>query len=195
VVEPLDPAPVNVNTAPGEVLHALFAEVRQAPNVRTHESDGQPAADAAARHVARRSEGARRGDRDDAPAAEEAPGQGPLRGWQDFAERVMKPRFEAATNDTAKFVWLNLYRNLLTGRDSAARDGHGTRDFTSGPLGRLPRRAPARRAASSIPASPRAMNAVWQALAAPGFHARTRLGDPGTATKTRSSSIAARRSG
>lgn len=135
VVEPLVPSPVNVNTAPVSVLTAVFEEVRRSSDMRVHEADGQrrtapplaitrqQAKELAEEIVARRS----------ATEAEPGVAVGPFTGWQDFAERLMKPRFEAASGNPQKQVWLYLYRNLQTGRESVMEMGTAPVCFASGP--------------------------------------------------------------
>jgi hypothetical protein len=168
VVEPLVPAPVNVNTASGAVLLALFAEVRRAPSVRMHESDGRQRqtpmrgiSTSDAKALADEIETMRQGD-------ENVPGQGPFRGWQDFAERLWKPRFEAAGKDQAKMPWLYLYRNLQTGRDSAMEMGTAPVTFVSGPLVEI--RAGASRSRSTVAPGVAAREEITcLAAAVPGF--------------------------
>ncbi|MBX3464478.1 MAG: hypothetical protein KF830_15015 [Planctomycetes bacterium] len=130
VVEPLVPAPVNVNTAPVEVLTALFRELRRSAAVRVQDPDRrqrptpppavspQLARDLAAEIVERRN-----------PAS----GQGPFTGWQDLVERVLQPRLDAATSSAQRMLWLVLYRNLETGRDSVLEMGTAPLCFASGP--------------------------------------------------------------
>ncbi|MBK8100245.1 MAG: hypothetical protein IPK26_24340 [Planctomycetes bacterium] len=147
VVEPLVPAPVNVNTADIELLAALAMQIRRAWDVRVHEADGQrrqqppaPIGRSMARELAEQIAALR--------IADGAPGQGAFTGWQDFAERVFKPRFDAADNDTARERLLYLYRNLLSGRDSALDMGTLPIAFTSGPWVRY--RAAASSARSAV---------------------------------------------
>ncbi|MCC7061473.1 MAG: hypothetical protein IT456_01635 [Planctomycetes bacterium] len=168
LVEPLVPAPVNVNTASGAVLLAMFAEVRRAPNVRVHESDGRQRqtpmrgiSRSDAKALADEIETVRQGD-------ENVPGQGPFRGWQDFAERLWKPRFEAAGKDQAKMPWLYLYRNLQTGRDNAMEMGTAPVTFVSGPLVEI--RAGASRSRSVVAPGVAAREEILCiAAAVPGF--------------------------
>lgn len=168
LVEPLVPAPVNVNTASGAVLLAMFAEVRRAPNVRVHESDGKQRqtpmrgiSRSEAKALADEIETMRQGD-------ENVPGQGPFRGWQDFAERLWKPRFEAAGKDQAKMPWLYLYRNLQTGRDNSLEMGTAPVTFVSGPLVEI--RAGASRSRSVVAPGVAAREEITCIVAAvPGF--------------------------
>ena len=138
VVEPLVPAPVNVNTASAPVLTALFSEVRQAPGViNQHSTTGVQgsgvaaisrgqARDLADAIVTQRSE--ERGT-----GTPGGPRTGPFEGWRDVAERLMKPRLDAASTSAQKTPWIVLYRNLLTGRDSVLEMGTAPICFVSGP--------------------------------------------------------------
>ncbi|MBL8725780.1 MAG: hypothetical protein JNK49_17180 [Planctomycetes bacterium] len=142
-VEPLVPAPVNVNTAAAPVLAALFAEVRRSPDVRVVDADNRqrqkairgisPAeAQSLAEDIVARRQGG------DAAARGESGGSGdqavgPVQGWQDFCERWLRPRLEAASNSDAKLAWLQLYRNAQTGRDASTEMGTGPICFESGP--------------------------------------------------------------
>ncbi len=168
VVEPLLPAPVNVNTAPVEVLTALLRELRRSASVRVHDADGrqrtapppslspQEARDLAAEIVQRRSGDARE------------PGQGPFTGWQDFAERVLQPRLDAAGGNTQKLLWLTVYRNLETGRDSTLEMGTAPICFTSGPW--VGYRAAASRSRSLVAAGVAGRHErSGTALAVPGY--------------------------
>ncbi|HEX5054060.1 MAG TPA: hypothetical protein VFZ65_19935 [Planctomycetota bacterium] len=148
VVEPLVPAPVNVNTAGEAVLSAIFAEVRRETGVLLHEADGSrrtapPLAigRSQARELAAQIASLRQGD-------EGLPGQGPFTGWQDFVERVFKPRFEAGGSNPQKEAWIYLYRDLRTGRDSALEMGTAPICFRSGPW--VLYRAAASRSRSSV---------------------------------------------
>ncbi len=131
VVEPLIPAPVNLNTASEEVLTALFAGVRRAPAAEVHGANGgrtanpSPIAVGIARELAGEIVARRAGDG-------RVAGQGPFTGWRDVAERLWKPRLDAATGPQ-KSMWLDLYRNLETGRDSTIEMGTAPLCFTSGP--------------------------------------------------------------
>jgi len=137
LVEPLVPAPVNVNTASASVLTALFSEVRIAPTVLDHSTAGvqgsgvpaitrSQARELADAIVVQRS--AERGS-----SSPGGPAMGPFEGWRDIAERLMKPRFAAASTSAAKTPWIVLYRNLLTGRDSMLEMGTAPICFLSGP--------------------------------------------------------------
>ncbi|MEO6594502.1 MAG: hypothetical protein ABIP94_07100, partial [Planctomycetota bacterium] len=148
VVEPLVPAPINVNTADEAVLVATFAEVRREIAVLLHETDGSrrstpPLAISRgqARELAQQLLALRQGD-------ERVPGQGPFTGWQDFVERVFKPRFEDGGSSAQKELWVYLYRNLQTGRDSALEMGTAPICFQSGPW--VHYRAAASRSSSSV---------------------------------------------
>ncbi|HEU4417381.1 MAG TPA: hypothetical protein VFT55_00505, partial [Planctomycetota bacterium] len=152
VVEPLVPAPVNVNTASAAVLTALFSEVRQAPAVITHSTGGVqgsgvlPVSRAQARELADAIVTLRSAERGSGSPG--GPATGPFEGWRDFAERLMKPRFDAASTSAQKSPWVTLYRNLLTGRDSMLEMGTAPISFLSGPW--VGFRAAASRARSTV---------------------------------------------
>lgn len=168
VVEPLVPVPVNVNTAVADVLTAVFAEVRRAPAVKVHDGDNRQRqtplrgiSHAEAQTLAEEIVALRAGD-------PQTPGQGPFRGWQDFCERLLKPRFEAAKNDTDKLPWLVLYRDLHTGRDSQLEMGTSPVTFASGPW--VGYRAGASRSRSSVaPGVAARHERTGVAAAVPGF--------------------------
>lgn len=146
VVEPLIPVPVNVNTASPEVLTVLLSELRTAADVRAHEGDGpRPTLPRSlgvgeARHFADAIETLRR------PA--NTPGSGPFTGWRDFVERLWKPRFEEVKGNTETQLWVSVYRNLQTGRDSTIEMGTAPVCFQSGPW--VAYRAAASRSRSAI---------------------------------------------
>ncbi|MFM1871366.1 MAG: hypothetical protein RL398_788, partial [Planctomycetota bacterium] len=132
VVEPLVPSPVNINTAPVAVLSALLREVRRSFDVRVPEADGRQRAApplAVSRGLANELAEAiatlRVGDGRD-------PGTGPFTGWKDFVDRILVPRL-AEASDAQKRMWMYLYRNLETGRDSACEMGTAPLTFRSGP--------------------------------------------------------------
>ena len=169
VVEPLVPAPVNLNTASRRVLMALFSNVRRAADVRIHAGDNR-----------QRSTPPRSISRNEAEAlADEIlalrvlengePGQGPFKGWQDLVERVITPRLQAASNTADKQRWIYFYRNLRTGRDSVLEMGTAPIGFDSGPWVRY-------RAAASIkrsrvaPGIAARHERVGTAAAVPGYH-------------------------
>jgi hypothetical protein len=131
VIEPLIPAPVNVNTASLEVLLAACANVRQAGAVRMTEDQHQRSS--SPRDVGRSEALALAMDILAQRTPSAAPGQGPFRGWRDFAERVFKPRFDAARSNQEKQAWVAAYRNLQTGRDSVLEMGTTPITFRSGP--------------------------------------------------------------
>ncbi len=124
VVEPLIPAPININTASTEVLTAVCSDVRTAADVRVHEGDRRPASPRWIRESEARL------------FAEELAtlrGSGPFTGWQDLVERVWKPRFELLKTPAEKGPWVALYRSLQTGRDSTIEMGTVPICFQSGP--------------------------------------------------------------
>lgn len=126
VVEPLVPAPVNVNTAEPAVLAALMAGCRRGMDVRVHDASGQrrmtppqpfsvgEAQELAAAIVALRE-------------------QAPFAGFAEFADQVFRPRLADAGQEQ-KLRLLYLYRLLLTGRDSVVEMGTAPIAFASGPL-------------------------------------------------------------
>ena len=135
LVEPLIPAPVNVNTASLEVLVALLAEVRQGGQVRVGDPQGNQrktrpfsrsqARELAERWLALRSSGEAAGG--------DAGLSGPFRSWQDLVQRGIEPTLAAAGSDQERFLWLSLYRNLRTGRDNQLEMGTAPLCFQSGP--------------------------------------------------------------
>jgi len=133
VVEPLVPIPINVNTASVEVLTAAFAELRRSADVIAHEGDGQrrmtpPLAFSRSQARELAEEIAARRTEDDS-----APGNGPFAGWQDFVERIVKPRLDASNSDLQRQLWIRVYRNLHTGRDAEMEMGTVPICFQSGP--------------------------------------------------------------
>jgi len=132
VVEPLVPAPVNVNTASREVLAAVIANVRRSdalqipadnqrrnaapPNIAR--SEAEDLADELCRS---------RGFSDEDTTA------GPYTGWQDLVERFFAPKVQGASSNTIRAKWIDLYRNLRTGRDSVLEMGTAPICFQSGP--------------------------------------------------------------
>ncbi len=167
VVEPLVPPPVNVNTAGGDVLAALFAGNRRAQDVREHGADGRQRAqpspaisDAEARALAESITSQR-----SLPPADDA---GPFRNWRDLAERVWKPRLDEAPDFAQKNRWILLYRNVLTGRDSAIEMGTAPLCFASGPWVGYRGAASVSRSALSTGVSARSER-TGVAIAIPGF--------------------------
>ncbi|GDY01679.1 hypothetical protein LBMAG49_10080 [Planctomycetota bacterium] len=133
VVEPLLPATVNINTAGDNVLAAIFAHVRHGLDVRVHNSDGNqrpkpqpPVSFSDAHAIADQIVSMRSGNGGHEGAA--------FAGWQEVAERIFRPRFQATTDFSARSRWIDFYRNLLTGRDSAIEMGTAALCFQSGPL-------------------------------------------------------------
>lgn len=127
VVEPLVPAPVNINTAPRAVLTALFEHVRREAGVRVHAGDNRQRA-TPPRGISR-SEANELAD--EIVAGRES--RGPFESWRDLVERVVKPRLDAAQNRTVKMRWVYFYRNLRTGRDAVIEMGTAPICFDSGP--------------------------------------------------------------
>ncbi|MBL8755931.1 MAG: hypothetical protein JNK15_21730, partial [Planctomycetes bacterium] len=170
VVEPLIPAPVNVNTADADVLTAICSHIRVAADVRVHDGQQQgtsprwvrpnEALQLAQDVLALRGDGM--------PAGSQAPGQGPLTGWKDLVERVLQPRLDAASGVPQKQPWVYLYRNLQTGRDSALEMGTAPIVFQSGPW--VNYRAAASRSRSIVaPGVVGRHERTGQAAALPGF--------------------------
>ncbi|MCA3007382.1 MAG: hypothetical protein INH34_03290 [Phycisphaerales bacterium] len=165
VVEPLIPAPINVNTASVEALTAVFAQLRQPPVVRQTESGVQRStppifARAAARQLAE--------DIALLRAASDRPGTGAFTGWQDFVERLWRPRLEAAAAQDDVALLVNIYRNLHTGRDTVLEMGTAPFCFQSGPW--MAYRAAASRTRSAVAPGVAARNErTGVALAVPGF--------------------------
>lgn len=131
VVEPLVPAPINVNTASEEVLTAVFAHVRQSDDLQVPEDNQRQrrnppnlnpreAQDLAAEIVMQRGDGG-----------------GPFTGWQDLVDRVFRPRLEGdgseQSRDARANKWLDLYRCMRTGRHSRLEMGTAPIAFASGP--------------------------------------------------------------
>jgi hypothetical protein len=165
IVEPLVPAPVNLNTASREVLVALFAEVRRAPNVRMQDATGRQR-QTPSRAISR-SEAAALADEILARRTPDGSAAGPFTGWQDFCERLLRSRLEAA-NDAQRLVWLHLYRNLQTGRDAANEFGTAPIAFDSGPW--VGYRAAASRSRSAVaPGVAARHERTGIALATPGL--------------------------
>jgi hypothetical protein len=165
VVEPLIPAPVNVNTASVDALTALFAQLRQPPVVRQTETGLQRStppvfARSAARQLAE--------DVALLRVHADRAGAGPFTGWQDFVERVWRPRLEASTSQDETTLLINVYRNLHTGRDTVLEMGTAPICFQSGPW--VAYRAAASRTRSAVAPGVAARNErSGVALAVPGF--------------------------
>lgn len=128
VVEALIPHPVNVNTAPAEVLEALVLNLRQAMRQRPQNEEQRqkwsgfaPAftlADAksfAADVIEKRAK------------VEGDPEKRPFEGFEDFCKRVIKPRIASTDQRVVERVVSILYRALLDGRE-------GSIEFTTAPL-------------------------------------------------------------
>lgn len=169
VVEPLIPVPVNVNTAPVEVLTALFCELRESDDITGHAADGRQTTApppsvtrGMARELAQDIVNRRSGDPREA-------GMGPFTGWQDLIERVLKPRLDAANGRAQKLLYLYVYRNLETGRDCVLEMGTAPICFVSGPW--VGYRAAASRSRSVVaPGVVGRHERTGIAVAVPGFH-------------------------
>jgi hypothetical protein len=129
VVEPLVPSPVNINTASVEVLQAVVEGCRRGRDVRVHEADGRERP----RHDVPITRSEAQAFAEEVVSQRDR-GAGPLAGFEELAERMFRPRFEAASGSAAIQRWIYLYRNLLTGRDSAIEMGSIPVCFESGPL-------------------------------------------------------------
>ena len=145
-VEPLIPAPVNVNTAPAEVLVAVCAEVRQSSDVRALDPQGRRRATPPVFSTSRAREFAEQLVALRTPG--DGPQHGPFTGWQDFVQRAILPALEGASGDAERNLWLYQYRNLQTGRDSVLEMGTSPICFHSGPWVRY--RAAASRSRSTV---------------------------------------------
>ncbi|MEC8253034.1 MAG: hypothetical protein VX044_07455 [Planctomycetota bacterium] len=133
VVEPLVPSPVNVNTASREVLTAVMANVRRSDGLRIpadnqRRSTAPPnisrgaAEDLADELVQMRGPGGG------------AEGGGAFTGWQNLVTRFFAPKVQGSGNNVERNKWLDLYRNMRTGRDSVLEMGTAPVCFKSGPL-------------------------------------------------------------
>jgi hypothetical protein len=131
VVEPLIPAPVNVNTAPPEVLEATLAQLRQEGGARVHDGQGaRPTVPpwlrpSEAKSLAEEIVAARAGGESGQAA--------PVASWRALVERFWKPRLENAPSDVERRKWVVAYRNLQVGRDSIVEMGTAPWCFQSGP--------------------------------------------------------------
>jgi len=151
VVEPLIPPPVNINTAPVEVLTAVLSHVRRSadlfisndnsrrsaapPNISPSEAVKLAMEIAAMRTF---------GDGSIAGAS------GPFKNWQDLVQRLFVPKLQAEGNNQGRNKWVDLYRCLRTGRDSILEMGTSPICFKSGPW--VTYRAAASRSRSSTTA-------------------------------------------
>ncbi len=125
VVEPLVPAPVNVNTASREVLAAALAHVRRSDELRIP-GDNQRRSTAPPNIS--------RGAAEDlADELVELRGGGPFTGWRDLVERFFAPKVQGDENNRIRNKWIDLYRNVRTGRDSVLEMGTAPLCFKSGP--------------------------------------------------------------
>ncbi len=160
VVEPLVPAPVNVNTAEPAVLAALFAGCRRGIDVRVHDASGSrrvspmpPMSPGEAREIADQICSLR----EDLPFA----------GFEDLAQRVFRARLLEGSQDQ-KLRLLQLYRLMLTGRDSVVEMATAPVCFASGPLVGY-RAASALQRSAAAPAIAARHERTGLALAMPGL--------------------------
>ncbi len=113
IVEPLLPAPVNVNTAPREVLEAILAGTRARPGVALHGRTvvRTPLSPSTARTLAGRILAEREPD-PDAPE-----GGGPFQGFEDLFRRVLRPAVEedGLLSNPELF---DLYATMVNGRQA-----------------------------------------------------------------------------
>jgi len=166
VVEPLVPPPVNINTASEEALAAVFAEVRRSDDLRVPDANHRrpaapPFVDRQLAEELAAEVAAARGGR-------LTGGSGPYTGWQDLVERLFSPRLAAESNNTARNMWVVLYRALQSGRDSVLEMGTSPICFRSGPW--VTYRAAASRSRSLAAAGVTGRHErVGHAAAVPGF--------------------------
>ena len=119
VVEPLIPSPVNINTAPVDVLAALLTHVRRSANLRINHDNNRRAAvppnisPSAARELALEIVDLRSNISTGVAGA-----GGPFKSWQDLVERVFEPKLQIEGDNQGRNKWVDLYRGLRTGRDS-----------------------------------------------------------------------------
>ena len=130
VVEPLVPPPVNINTAPLEVIQSLVQGCRRGSDVRVHDSStqvrvrpDQPINRTEAQKFA-----------EDIVTMRDENNFGPFAGFQELVARVFATRFAESSGQSQIMRWVYLYRLLLTGRDSALEMGTAPICFRSGPM-------------------------------------------------------------
>jgi len=134
VVEPLIPSPININTAPAEVLTAALTHVRRSANLFINHDNGRRStappniSPSEAESLALEITALRAYGDGSNPVA-----TGPFKGWQDLCERLFAPRLQAAGDQLARNKWLDLYRCMRTGRDSVLEMGTSPFCFKSGP--------------------------------------------------------------
>lgn len=161
VVEPLVPPPVNINTAPANVLMAVFEDNRRASDIRVHAGGRQQTQPPMP--ITRRTAKALV---DEILSSRES--DGPYRSWQDLCERLFVPRLDAANGFASKMQWVLLYRNLRTGRDAILEMGSAPVCFDSGPWIRFRAAASLKRSRLSADIAAR-HERVGIAAAVPGF--------------------------
>ncbi len=134
VVEPLIPPPVNINTAPVEVLTAVLSHVRRSANLFINHDNGRRSSappnisPSEALQLAREIAAMRKFGDGSIPGA-----TGPFKNWQDLVERLFVPKLQAAGNTLTRNKWVDLYRCMRTGRDSILDMGTSPICFKSGP--------------------------------------------------------------
>ncbi|MFT4512115.1 MAG: hypothetical protein ACI89X_001405 [Planctomycetota bacterium] len=136
VVEPLIPAPVNINTASEDVLVALLSHVRRSASLRINHNNGNSRATAPpnispteARQLATEIAEMRGG----LMVNGQSVGGRPFESWKDLIERLFVPKLEASGDNTTRSKWVDLYRCMRTGRDSVLEMGTSPICFKSGP--------------------------------------------------------------
>jgi hypothetical protein len=167
VVEPLVPPPVNVNTAPQRVLETVLTHLRRAAGLRVPEANQrrQAAPPFVSRGMAQMLAGELVALR--SPAGFGGP-SGPFTGWQDLVQRFVQPQLAQASSDADRQVWLTIYRNFETGRDSTLEMGTAPVCFRSGPW--VAYRAAASRSRSVVSAGVVGRHErIGVAAAVPGF--------------------------
>ena len=138
VVEPLIPAPVNINTAPEDVLVALLAHVRRSSSLRiNHNNNARGTAPlhispSEARELAAEITDLRGGRQVDGQTGSQTGGR-PFENWKDLIDRLFVPKLQAAGSSEERNKWIDLYRCLRTGRDSVLEMGTSPICFKSGP--------------------------------------------------------------
>lgn len=134
VVEPLIPSPVNINTAPVEVLTAVLTHVRRSANLFINHDNGRRAAappnisPSEAAQLAMEIAALRTFGDGSMPGA-----TGPFKNWQDLVGRLFVPKLQAEGDNQGRNKWVDLYRCMRTGRDSILEMGTSPICFKSGP--------------------------------------------------------------
>jgi hypothetical protein len=135
VVEPLIPAPVNINTASEDVLVALLSHVRRSADLRINNNNNSRTS--APPHISA-SEARELANeiaelRGSVVIDGESAGGRPFESWKDLVDRLFVPKLQASGNNTDRNKWVTLYRCMRTGRDSVLEMGTAPICFKSGP--------------------------------------------------------------